>query len=88
MHLVVKQLSKLRTFSNERAFYFITKTLGLNFDKIIDKTTLIFAQWTYLHWFLQFMSPVALFSVERGHCTLSIMKFMSGMQLDKPSPNP
>ena len=87
MHLIVKQLNKLRTFSSKAVFHFITKMLGLNFDKIIDKTTPIFAQWTYLHWFLQFMSLVALFPVKGGHCTLSIMKFMSGMQLDEPSPN-
>ena len=64
LHLVVKQLSKLQKFSSKNVYKFITVTLGLDFSERINETTPIFIQWMYLHWFLQFLSPVALFTVE------------------------
>ena len=74
LQLVFKQLSKIQTFSSEKANEFITVTLGLDFSERINETTPIFVQWTYLQWFLQFLSPVALFPVEGGHRTMAIMK--------------
>ena len=68
-------------------YKFITNTLGLGFDDRINKTSPIFVQWTYLHWFLQFLSPVALFLVESGHHTMAIMKYMSGLNIDSFSPH-
>ena len=52
LHLVVKQLGKLRTFSSKDMFYFITKTLSLILDVFIVPSMPIFVQWTYFHWFL------------------------------------
>ena len=83
MHPVVKQLGKLHTFLSKSMFHCITNTLGLGFEIFIDEGTSIFAQCTYLHWFLYFMFPVALFPVKGGHCALLIMKFMYGMQLSE-----
>ena len=85
LHLVVKQLSKLQTFSSKNVYKFIAVTLGLDFSEIINKTTPIFVQWTYLHLFLQFLSPVALFPVEGGHRTMAVMKYMSGLSIDSSS---
>ena len=67
-------------------YKFITVTLGLDFSGKINETTPIFVQWTYLHWYLQFMSPVNLFPVKSGHRTMAIIKYMSGLQLNSPSP--
>ena len=86
LHLVFKQLSKLQTFSSQKMYQFITVTLGLHFSESTNETTPISVQWTYLHCFLQFLSPIALFPVEGGHCTMAIMKFMSGLRLDSSSP--
>ena len=63
LHLIVYQLSKLQTFSSKKVYKFITITLRLDFSENINETTPVFVQWTYLHWFLQFLSPVALFPV-------------------------
>ena len=44
LHLIVKQLSKLRTFSSEKMYEFITVALGLDFSEKINETTPIFVQ--------------------------------------------
>ena len=86
LHLIVEQLSKLQTLSSMKVYKSITVTLGLDFSERINETTPIFVQWTYLHWFLQFLSSFALFPVKRGHRTMEIMKYMSGLSLDSASP--
>ena len=77
LYLVLKLLSKLQTFSSETIYEFITVKLGLYFDGRINKISPIFVQWAYLHWFLKFPYPVALFPVKGGHCIMAIMKFIS-----------
>ena len=44
--------------------------------------------WLFLSWFLQFISPVALFPVECGHKAMVMMKFFSGCRVEDQAPHP
>ena len=44
--------------------------------------------WLFLSWFLQFISPVALFPFEGGHRAMVMMKFFSGCRVEDQAPHP
>ena len=70
---------------------FITNEKHLNLpllQEFLDTDPGLQDLWLFLSWFLQFISPVALFPVEGGHRAMVMMKFFSGCRVEQQAPHP
>ena len=75
---VIAKLKELKPYSKANMLDFITNEKHLDLrlpQEFLDTDPGIQDLWLFLSWFLQFISPVELFSIECGHRSMVMMKF-------------